>query len=115
MCHAAKVEMTSSDYQLQVVPHVEFILSCLLKNYDVYGTFTMTGHRNLYMYQVSFSTVFFFVRYIHIRVPFITYCSRLFVVVFQEMNSLHTFKYEVVCWVTELHLSAKFHVHQCCS
>ena len=27
--------------------------------------------------------------YIHIGVPFITYCSRLFVVVFQEMNCLH--------------------------
>ena len=27
----------------------------------------------------------------HIHAPFIMYCSRLFVVVFQEMNCLHTF------------------------
>ena len=44
------------------------------------------GHRNLYMHQVSSFTVFFFVNYMHIL---ITYCSRLFVVVFQEMNCLH--------------------------
>ena len=37
------------------------------------------------MYQVSSSTVFFFVSYMHIHVPFITYCSRLFVAVFQEI------------------------------
>ena len=42
------------------------------------------------MYQVSSSTVFFFVSYMHIHVPFITYYSRLFVVVFQEMNCLNT-------------------------
>ena len=33
--------------------------------------------------------MFFFVSYIHIHVPFITYCSRLFVVVFQEMDCLN--------------------------
>ena len=48
-----------------------------------------SGHRNLYRYQVSSSTVFFFVSYMHIHVPSITYCSRLFVV-FQEMTCLHT-------------------------
>ena len=47
------------------------------------------------MYQVSSSTVFFFVSYMHIHVPFITYCSRLFVVVFQDMNCLQTFKHDV--------------------
>ena len=31
-----------------------------------------------------------------IHVPFITYSSRLFVVVFQEMNCLHTFKYDII-------------------
>ena len=67
------------------------------------------------MYQVSLSTVFFFFSYMHIHVPFKMYCSRLFVVVFQEMNSLHTFKHDVIRWVTEFHLSAKFHVCQCCS
>ena len=46
-----------------------------------------SGHRNISMYQVSSSTVFFFVSYMH--VPFIMYCSRLFVVVFQEINCLH--------------------------
>ena len=40
-------------------------------------------HRNLYMHQVSCFTVFFFVSYMHIHVPFITYCLRLFVVVFR--------------------------------
>ena len=69
-----------------------------------------SGHRNLCMYQVSYSTVFFFVSYMHIHAPFIMYCSRLFVVVFQEMNFLHTFKHDAVCRVTELHLSTKFHV-----
>ena len=41
------------------------------------------------MYQVSSSTVFCFVSYIHIHDPLIMYCSRLFFVVFQEMNCLH--------------------------
>ena len=36
------------------------------------------------------------------------YCSRLFVVVFQEINCLHTFKHAHVRRVTELHLSTKF-------
>ena len=44
-----------------------------------------SGHRNLSMYQVSSSTVFFFVSYMHIYAPFIMYCSRFFVVVFQEI------------------------------
>ena len=47
-----------------------------------------SGHRNLYMYQVSSSTVFF-VSYMHVCVPFIMYYSRLFVVVFREMNCLN--------------------------
>ena len=45
-----------------------------------------SGRRNLSMYQVSSSTVFFFVSYMHIHAPFLMYCSRLFVVVFQEIN-----------------------------
>ena len=49
-----------------------------------------SGHRNLCIYQVSSSTVFCFVSYMHIHVPFIMYCLRLFIVVFQEMNCLHT-------------------------
>ena len=73
-----------------------------------------SGHRNLYRYQVSSSTVFFFVSYMHIHVPFIMYCSRLFVVVFQEMNCLHAFKHDIVHRVRELHLSTKFHVCRCC-
>ena len=36
-----------------------------------------------YIYQVPSSTVFFFVSYRHIHVPFIAYCSRLFVAVFR--------------------------------
>ena len=49
-----------------------------------------SGHRNLSKYQVSSSTVFFFVSYMHIQAPFIMYCSRLFVVVLQEINCLQT-------------------------
>ena len=41
-----------------------------------------SGHRNLSMYKVSSSTVYFFV---NLHAPFIMYCSRLFVVVFQEI------------------------------
>ena len=52
-----------------------------------------SGHRNLSMYQVSPSTVFFFISYMHIHAPFIMYCLRLFVVVFQEINCLHTFMF----------------------
>ena len=52
-----------------------------------------SGHRNLSMYQVSSSSVFFFVSYMHIHAPFIMHCSRFFVVVFQELNCLHTFKH----------------------
>ena len=48
-----------------------------------------SGHRNLFMYQVSPSTVFFFISYMHIHAPFITYCLRFFVVVFQEINCLN--------------------------
>ena len=51
-----------------------------------------SGHRNLTMYQVSSSTLFFFVSYMHTHAPFIMYCSRLFVV-FQEINCLHTFMF----------------------
>ena len=69
-----------------------------------------SGHRIVSMYQVSPSTVFFFSSYMHIHAPFIMYCLRLFVVVFQEINCLHTFKHAYVCRVTELHLSTKFHV-----
>ena len=47
-----------------------------------------SGHKNLSMYQVSPSTVFFFISYMHIHAPFIMYCLRLFVVVFQEINCL---------------------------
>ena len=43
----------------------------------------------LSMYQVSSSTVFFFVSYMHIHAPFIMYCSMLFVAVFQEINCLY--------------------------
>ena len=69
----------------------------------------LSGHRNLSMYQVSPSTVFFFISYMHIHAPFIMYCLRLFVVVFQE---IHTFKHGYVRRITELHLSTKFHVCQ---
>ena len=65
----------------------------------------LSGYRNLSMYQVSSSTVFFFVSYN------IMYCSRLFVVAFQE---IYTFKHAYVHRVTELHLSTKFHVCQSC-
>ena len=44
-----------------------------------------SGHSNLCMYQVSSSTVSFFISYMHIHVPFIMYCSRLFVVL-QEIH-----------------------------
>ena len=46
----------------------------------------LSVHRNLYMYQVLSSTVFFFVSYMHIHVPFIMYCSRLVV---QEINTFN--------------------------
>ena len=68
-----------------------------------------SGHKNLSMYQVSPFTVFFFISYMHIHATFIMYCLRLFVVVFQEINCLHTFKHAYVRRVTELHLSTKFH------
>ena len=48
-----------------------------------------SGRRNLSMYQVSPSTAFFFISYMHLHAPFIMYCLRLFVVVFQEMNCLN--------------------------
>ena len=47
-----------------------------------------SGHKNLSMCQVSPSTVFFFISYMHIHAPFIMYCLRLFVVVFQEINNI---------------------------
>ena len=47
------------------------------------------------MHQVSSFTVLFFVGYMHTHVPFITYCSMLFVVVFQEMNCLHIFEHDI--------------------
>ena len=55
-----------------------------------------SGHKHLSMYQVSPSTVFFFISYMRIHAPFIMYCLRLFVVVFQEINCLHTFKHAYV-------------------
>ena len=48
-----------------------------------------SGRRNLSMYQVSPSNVFFFISYMHLHAPFIMHCLRLFVVVFQEINCLN--------------------------
>ena len=63
-------------------------------------------HRNLSMYHVLSSAVFFFVSYVHIHAPFIMCIARgLFVVVFQEISCLHAFKHAYVRRVTELHLS----------
>ena len=63
---------------------------CLLKKCDMFTELSLgcwsSEHRNLSMYQVSFSTVFFFVSYMHIHA---LYCSRVFVVVFQEINCLN--------------------------
>ena len=56
----------------------ELSLGCLSSRY-----------KNLSTYQVSFSTVVFFVSYMHVHAPFIMYCLTLFVVVFQEMNCLN--------------------------
>ena len=50
---------------------------------------SLSGHKNLSMYQVSPSTVFFFISYMHIHAPCVMYCLRLVVVVFQEINCLH--------------------------
>ena len=52
------------------------------------------------MYQVSSATVFIFVSYMHIHVPFISIargCLLLF-----DINCLHTFKHDVIHWVTSL-------------
>ena len=45
-------------------------------------------HKNVSTYQVSSPTVVFFVSYMHVHAPFIMYCSRWFVAVFQEINCL---------------------------
>ena len=66
------------------------------------------------MYQVLSFTLFFFVSYIHIHMPLRMYWPRLFFVVFQEMQCLHNFNHDDVRHVTELYLSTKFHVCQCC-
>ena len=71
-------------------------------------------HTNLSTYQVSSLVVAFFVSYMHVHAPFIMYCTRLFIVVFQEMHCLYIFKHDVVHRVTQLHFSTKFHAHQCC-
>ena len=47
--------------------------------------------------------------------PLRMYWPRLFFVVFQEIHCLHNFNYDDVRHVTELYLSTKFHVCQCCS
>ena len=65
-----------------------------------------SGLRNLYIIS---SLVFHNVFFCQLHIPIIMYCSRLFVVVFQEIR---TFKHDV-CRATELHLSTKFHVCQC--
>ena len=59
------------------------------KNHNLFTELSLgcwsSGHRNLSMHQVSPSTVFFFICYMHIHAPFIMYCLRLFVVVFQDV------------------------------
>ena len=50
-----------------------------------------SGHRNLSMYQVSPSTVFFVISYMHIHAPFIMYCLRLFVVVLNILLNMPMF------------------------
>ena len=52
--------------------------------------------------------------YMHIHMPLRMYWPRLFFVVFQEIQCLHNFNYDDVRHVTELYLSTKFHVCQCC-
>ena len=71
-------------------------------------------HRNLSMYQVLSFTVFSFVSYMHIHMPLRIYWQRLFFVVFQEIQCLHNFNHDDVRHITELYLSTKFHVCQCC-
>ena len=71
-------------------------------------------HKCLSTYQVSSSTVVFFVSYMHVRTCPLYNVLLEFVVVFQEMNCLYIFKHDIVRRVTELHLSTKFHVCQCC-
>ena len=94
-CHAAKVEMTSSGVSSSSCLIHICERGCLLMFTERSLGCWSSGHRNLSMYQVSSSTVFFFVSYMHIHVhaPFIMYCSRLFVVVFQEINCLRTFMF----------------------
>ena len=74
------------------------------KKYELSLGCLPSGHRNLSMYQASSSTVFFFVSYMHIHVPFIMYCSRLF-----SKKRILLLKHDDVRQVTELHLSTKFH------
>ena len=66
------------------------------------------------MYQVLSFTVFSFVSYIHIHMLLRMFWPRLFFVVFQETQCLHIFNHDDVCHVTELYLSTKFYVCQCC-
>ena len=78
--------MTSSDISSSSCLIHTCERGCLLKKYELSLGCWSSGHRK---FQVSSTTVFFFVNYMHIHAPFIMYCSRLFVVVFQEINCLH--------------------------
>ena len=76
-------------------------IQCLLNfHYDV-------GRQGI---EMSF-TVFSFVSYIHIHMPLRMYWPRL---VLQEIQCLHNCNHDDVRHVTELYLSTKFHVCQCC-
>ena len=50
-----------------------------------------SGQRNISMYQVSSSTVFFFVSYMHIHVHFIMYCAVLFSIIVYILSNMTLF------------------------
>ena len=73
-----KPEMTSSD---AMVPHV--VNETVCRRNTMFTELSLgcwsSGHKNMSMYQVSPSTVFFFISYMRMHAPFIMYCLRLFV------------------------------------
>ena len=85
------------------------VFQCLLNfHYDV-------GRQGIEIYVSSFVFHSVFLCQLH---PY-TYAMKNvlaeFFVVFQEIQCLHHFNHDDVRHVTELYLSTKFHVYQCCS
>ena len=86
-------------------------IQCLLNfHYDVFRQGIESYHVSSFVFHIVFLCQLHTHTYAIKNV-----LAKIFCVVFQEIQCLHNFNHDNVRHVTELYLSTKFHVCQCCS